>query len=105
MRRLLACVVPIVLGACASEQWAKDNGEVADRKVVSECTQQSMARASFDRMAYPTSVPTPVLQQNRAGTAATVTSNPVAFPQQGMQEQRFFNLCMKEKGYDLVAPR
>jgi hypothetical protein len=102
MTRLLACALPLALGACVSEQWAKDSGEVADRNVLSDCSQRSMARASYEQMAYPNSVQAPMLQRSRSGNAFGVTSNPVPFPQRDVQEQTFFNLCMKEKGYDLV---
>ena len=102
MRRLLACVLQLALCACATEQWAKDGGEVADRKVLAECSQQSWARARYQQMANPTAVPAPMVQQNKAGTAFGVTSNPVPFPQQDVQDQNYFNLCMREKGYDLV---
>jgi len=102
MRRLVACVLQLALCACATEQWAKDGGEVADRKVLSECSQQSWARARYEQMAYPTAVPTPIVQKNKAGTVFGVTFTPVPFPQQDLQEQTFFNLCMKDKGYALV---
>jgi hypothetical protein len=103
MKRLLTCVLPLALGACASEQWVKDSGEVADRKVLSECSQQSWARARYEQMVYPTAVPTPVVQRNKAGSGFALTSNPVPFPQRDLQEQTFFDLCMKEKGYGLAS--
>src|SRR5262249_55484325 len=102
MRRLVACVLQLALCACATEQWAKDGGEVADRKVLSECSQQSWARARYEQMAYPTAVPTPVVQNNKAEPVWGVPSPPAPFPQQDRQEKPFFTLCMKERGYALA---
>jgi hypothetical protein len=46
-------------------------------------------------------IPAQVVQQDRSGRAST-SSDSVRFPQADVQQQTYFNLCMKEKGYDLV---
>jgi len=96
---ILACAA--LLGACASEQWVKDSGEIADRKVLSECSQQSMARAGTESMASGTFVSV----QNNIGGPSGRTEFPrsqVPPPNTGIQEQAYFNLCMRERGYALA---
>jgi hypothetical protein len=93
----------VLLGACASEQWAKDSGEVATREIISECSQQAWARARYAQMSNP-SVPAQVLQQDKSGRS-TASYDSVRFPQPDVQEQNFFNLCMREKGYDLMPAK
>jgi hypothetical protein len=46
-------------------------------------------------------VPAQVVQQDKSGRA-TASSDSVRFPQSDVQEQTYFNLCMKERGYNLV---
>jgi hypothetical protein len=91
----------LLLAACASEQWAKDSGEPATRQILSECTQQSMARASAEALSSGTYVGA----QNVAGGSigrTEMSRNQIPPPSTGIQEQTYFNLCMKEKGYNLV---
>ncbi len=102
-KAVLACALALLLGACATEQWAKDSGEIATREIISECSQQAWSRARYAQMSNP-SVPVQVLQQDKAGRA-TATYDSVRFPQSDVQEQNFFNLCMREKGYDLVPTK
>ena len=88
----------LILGACASAQWVKDR-EPATREILSECTQQSMARANAESLASGTYVGV----QSVGGTGRTeMARNQVPPPSTGIQEQTFFNLCMKKKGYELV---
>ena len=89
----------VLLGACASAEWVK-NGELADEPVLAQCSQQAWARAHREQMANP-GVPVQVLQQDKSGRS-TVTSDSVRFPQADVQEQTYFNLCMKERGYEFV---
>jgi hypothetical protein len=98
-KAVLACVV--LLGACASEEWRKENGEAATQQVISECTQQAMARASAEALASGTYVGVP--GGTGARTGRTELPRDQAPPSNtGIQEQTFFNLCMREKGYELV---
>jgi len=99
-----ACALLALLGGCASAQWTNDRGETATRDVLSECTQRSMARASAEDLASGTYVSAPSGMGARTGRIEFPRSQ-VPPSNTGIQEQRFFNLCMKEKGYDLVAPR
>jgi hypothetical protein len=101
VRATLSCTVLALLGACASTQWAKDGGETADPQVLSECSQQAWGRTQYAQMSGA-SVPVQAVQQGKSGLAPTANSNSVRFPQSDVQEQMFFNLCMREKGYDLV---
>jgi len=94
----------LLLCACASEEWRKESGEVATREIISECTHQAMARASAEGLATGTYVG----MQSNMGARAGRTE----FPRDqsppsntGIQEQTFFNLCMREKGYNLVGTK
>jgi hypothetical protein len=74
-------------------------GQMADEPVLAQCSQQAWARVQRERMGQ-SGVPTQVVQ-DKSGRAA-VSSDSVRFPQADVQEQTYFNLCMKEQGYDLV---
>jgi len=63
-----------------------------------------MARASAEDLASGTYVTAQSGTGGRTGRTEFPRSQ-VPPSNTGIQEQRFFNLCMKEKGYDLVAPR
>jgi hypothetical protein len=79
----------------------KESGELASRQVISECTQQAMARASAEALASGTYVGVPSGTGARTGRTE-LPRDQVPPSNTGIQEQTFFNLCMKEKGYDLV---
>ena len=101
LRLTSRCALLAVLGGCAQAQWTNDRGEVATREVLSECSQQSMARADAQALAGGTYVSA----QSNMGARTGRTEFPrtqVPPPNTGIQEQTFFNLCMKEKGYDLA---
>jgi len=100
VRSILPCTLLALLGACASAEWVKD-GQTAEAPILAECSQQAWSRARYAQMSNPNSVPAQVVQQDRLGRA-TISSDPVRFPQADLQEQSFFNLCMRERGYDLV---
>jgi hypothetical protein len=90
-----------LLAACANTHWANDKGEVAAQQTISDCSQRSMARASGEAVANGTYVSA----QSNAGARTGRTEfprNQVPAANTGIQEQTFFNMCMKEKGYDLV---
>jgi len=93
-----------LLGGCASAQWTNDRGETATREVLSECTQRSMARASAEEFASGTYVSAPSAMGARTGRIEFPRSQ-VPPPNTGIQEQTFFNLCMKEKSYGLVGTK
>ena len=62
-----------------------------------------MARADSEALASGTYVSA----QSNMGARTGRTEFPrsmVPPPNTGIQEQTFFNLCMKEKGYDLAPP-
>jgi hypothetical protein len=86
----------LLLGACASAQWAKDSGEIADRQVLSECSQQAWGRAQYEAVSSPTYVSAQSVSGARTGRTE-VNSNQVPPMNTGIQEQTFFNLCMREK--------
>jgi hypothetical protein len=96
----LSCALLALLAACASAEWVNTAGQIADAPVLAQCSQQAWARVQSEQMGKG-GVPAQVLQQDRSGRAA-VTSDSVRFPQSDVQEQTYFNLCMKEKGYDLI---
>lgn len=75
-------------------------GQIADAPVVAQCSNQAWARVHREQMANQ-GVPAQVVQQDKSGRATT-SSDSVRFPQADVQEQTYFNLCMKERGYDLV---
>jgi hypothetical protein len=76
MRTILSCASLVSLVACASGEWVKNSGQLADEPVLAQCSQQAYARTREAQMSNPSSVPA--------------------------QEQAFFNQCMKELGYDYV---
>jgi len=91
----------LLVGACASTQWMNDKGEAANQQIISECTYQAGARQSAEALAGGTYV-------SAAGAPGAMTGR-TEFPRSqvppsntGVQEQGFFNLCMRQKGYDLV---
>ena len=91
----------LLLGACASEEWRKESGDVATRRVISECTHQAMARAHAEGLATGTYVGAQSNMGARTGrTEFPRDQGPPA--NTGIREQGLFNLCMKERGYDLV---
>jgi len=92
---ILSCVLLALLGACASAEWVKAGGEIADEPVLAQCSQQAWTRARSAQMSNTASPPVP----EDASRRSTATSS---FPQPDMQEQTLFNLCMKEQGYDYV---
>ena len=100
VRSILSCTLLALLGACASEEWVSSGGQIADAPVLAQCSQQAWARVQSEQMGKG-GVPAQVVQQDRSGRTA-VTSDSVRFPQSDVQEQTYFNLCMKEKGYDFV---
>lgn len=100
MRPILPCALLALLGACASAEWVNSAGQIADEPVLAQCSQQAWARVRSEQMANP-GVPVQVVQQDKSGQA-TASSDSVRFPQADVQEQTYFNLCMKAKGYDFV---
>jgi len=82
MRAVVSCGLPLLLTACASGEWVKSGGELADEPVLIQCAQQAGARARSKQM--------------------SAASAPVPGSPQSDQEQIFFNQCMKELGYDYV---
>lgn len=100
MRSILACALLALLGACASAEWVNNSGQIADAPVLAQCSQQAWARVQREQTANQ-GIPAQVVQQDRSGRAST-SSDSVRFPQADVQQQTYFNLCMKEKGYDLV---
>ena len=93
----LSCILLPLLGACASGEWVKAGGEIADEPVLAQCEQQAWARAQREQMSNAASAPVPQDTSGRPGSSASVR-----LPQSDVQQQTFFNLCMKEKGYDFV---
>ena len=93
-----------MLCACAAEQWRNDRGEIATREILSECSQHSMARASAEEISGGTYLSAPSNMGTRTGRTEFPRSQ-VPPPNTGIQEQTFFNLCMREKGYDLVGTK
>ena len=83
-RSILSCAFLALLGGCASGEWVKNSGELADEPVLAQCSQQASARTRQAQMSTPSSVPAQVVQQA------------------DVQEQTLFNLCMKELGYNYV---
>jgi hypothetical protein len=94
----LSCMLLVLLGACASGEWVKAGGEIADEPVLAQCTQQAWARAQREQMSNAASAPIPQDMSGRPGSSASSSMR----PQSDVQQQTFFNLCMKEKGYDFV---
>jgi len=82
MRAFLSRVLPLLLTACASGEWVKSGGELADEPVLIQCSQQAGARARSEQM--------------------SAASAPMPGSPQSDQQQIFFNQCMKEQGYDYV---
>lgn len=82
MRVLLSCVLLVLLTACASGEWVKAGGELADEPVLIQCSQQAGTRAHSEQMSTP--------------------SAPVPGSPKSDQEQIFFNQCMTELGYNYV---
>ena len=101
VRSILSSAFLALLGGCASGEWVKTSGELAGEPVLAQCSQQAWARAHQAQMSSPSSVPAQVVQQDKAGRSTT-TYDSVRVPQADVQEQTFFNLCMKELGYDYV---
>ena len=101
MRLILSCALLVLAGACASTQWANDKGETASQQIISECTYQASARQS----AETTTGGTYISSQSNAGARTGRTEYPwsqVPPSSTGIQEQSYFNLCMKRNGYELV---
>jgi outer membrane murein-binding lipoprotein Lpp len=99
--RTAALVGALLLGGCASAQWTSEKGDAASQQVISECTFQASARQSVEALAGGTYVST----QSNAGAMTGRTEfprNQVPPSSTGIQEQAFFNLCMRQKGYELV---
>lgn len=90
MRSILSCVLLALLSACSAE-WVNSGGQIADEPVLAQCSQQAAARARNAQMANTGSKPAP---QDTSGGALTSQSD--------VQEQNFFNLCMKERGYSFI---
>ena len=82
MKVPLSCVLPVLLTACASGEWVKAGGELADEPVLIQCAQQAGTRARSEQM--------------------SAASAPMPGSPQSDQQQIFFNQCMKEQGYDYV---
>lgn len=101
MRSILSSAFLALLGGCASGEWVKSSGELAGEPVLAQCSQQAGARTRQAQMSNPSSVPAQVAQQDKT-RRPTTTYDPVRVPQADVQEQTFFNLCMKEQGYDYV---
>ena len=78
-----------------------DRGEGATREVLSECSQKSMARADAEALASGTYLSAQGNLGGRTGRTEFPRSQ-VPPPSTGIQEQTFFNLCMREKGYTLA---
>ena len=93
----LTCMLLVLLGACASAEWVNSSGQIADAPVLSQCSQQAWARVHREQMANTASAPGP---QDKSGR--TTTADSALLPQPDVQEQTYFNLCMKERGYDLI---
>ena len=94
-----------LLNACAPMHWTKDGADATARQqVLSACSLQARQRAqaevSFDRSYMPAQV----LQTGKSGfpTWSNGTWDQQRFPDTRWEEQTFFNLCMKENGYELV---
>ena len=100
VRSILSCTLLALLGACASEEWVSSGGQIADAPVLAQCSNQAWARVQREQTANQ-GVPAQVVQQDKFGRATT-SSDSVRFPQADVQQQTYFNLCMKERGYDLV---
>jgi hypothetical protein len=96
-----AVVLALLLGACASAHWANDKGETATPEILAACNQQAWARARYEQ---PAAVPVQVVQKDRSGRVTT-SWDQARFPQADAREQSFFNLCMRERGYDLSPAR
>jgi hypothetical protein len=75
---IIACTA--LLGACASVEWVKSGGEIADEPVLIQCSQQAGVRARSEQM-----------------SAAPAPGSP-----QSGREQTLFNQCMTELGYNYV---
>jgi hypothetical protein len=75
-------------------------GQMADEPTLSQCSQQAWSRAHQEQMGKG-GIPAQVVQRDKSGRPV-VTSDSVSLTQSDVQEQTYFNLCMKEKGYDLV---
>ncbi|HXZ54383.1 MAG TPA: hypothetical protein VEH03_02875 [Burkholderiales bacterium] len=100
-KAILAPALALTLAACASTHWANDKGEIASQQIISECEHQASARAAAETLASGTYVSA----QGGAGAKTGRTEvpwNQAPPPNTGIQEQTFFNLCMKQKGYDLT---
>lgn len=96
-RSILCCTLLAMLGACASAEWVSNAGQIADAPVLAQCSQQAWARVRREQMANAASAPVPL---DTSGRVSTLDS--AHLPQSDVQEQTYFNLCMKEKGYELV---
>ena len=82
MRVLPSCVLLVLLTACASGEWVKAGGELADEPVLIQCSQQAGTRARSEHMSTAT---------------APAPGSPQPNP-----EQIFFNQCMTGLGYNYV---
>jgi hypothetical protein len=106
VRFILSCALLPLLGGCASGEWVKSSGELAGEPVLAQCSQQAWARSRHEQMTGASApVPGSVMQTTKSGqitTTTSITPGSTPFPQADVQEQTFFNLCMKELGYDYV---
>jgi hypothetical protein len=94
-----------LLNACAPMHWAKDGADAtATQQVLSACSGQAKLRAQAEASFDQTYVPMQVLQTGKSGFPTWIngTWDQRRFPDASWQEQSFFNLCMKESGYELV---
>ena len=82
MRSILPSAFLALLGGCASGEWVKSSGELADEPVLIQCSQQAGTRARSEQMSTAT---------------APAPGSPQPNP-----EQIFFNQCMAELGYNYV---
>jgi hypothetical protein len=99
-KAILATLTALLAG-CANTHWANDKGEVAAQQTISDSSQRAMGRASAEAVANGTYVSA----QSNAGARTGRTEfprNQAPPANTGIQEQTFFNMCMKEKGYELV---
>jgi len=105
MRVILVLMVLGLLTACAPMHWAKNGAEAtATQQILSACSQQAKLRARAEASFDPSYVPVQVLQTGKSGfpTWTNGSWDQRPFADASWQEQSFFNLCMKENGYELV---
>lgn len=101
MRPAVLCIPAVLICACTSMNWANSAGETASQQVISECTYRAAAQTGADTLASGTYVSA----QSNAGARTGRTEYPwnqTPPSNTGIQEQASFNLCMRERGYELV---